>query len=290
MFSVEFLNEIRAHELEQYLAHFPKGSHILEIGGGTGVQAKLIADLGFTIESIDVEQSVYIDDKVYPVKLYDGETIPFPDGSFDIIFSSNVLEHIPHINEFEGEMARVLKKDGVCVHAMPTGAWTFWTMITHYLNILQQLGRSISAERYVHPTNTEVQPAGNQSRILRRLRILPRLAVSAVRVLWHTLKSNRGAVLPNRHGEAGNVLTELYTFSAVAWKRHFRQCHYEIISAEPMGLFYTGYMFFGAQWPLKSRERWSRFLGSACVLYKVRPKEVSHMTETAEVSSPVHSS
>ena len=37
-----------------------------------------------------------------------------------------------------------------------------------------------------------------------------------------------------------------------------------------MGLFYTGYMLRGANWPLSARERCARWLGSSCILYKLR--------------------
>lgn len=43
---------------------------------------------------------------------YDGKTIPFPDESFDAIFSSEVMEHIFNTAEILPEINRVLKKGG----------------------------------------------------------------------------------------------------------------------------------------------------------------------------------
>jgi len=79
------------------------------------------------------------------------------------------------------------------------------------------------------------------------------------------------ALWPPRHGETGNAFTEIVTFGRFWWLRHFRRNGYEILSVEPMGLFYTGYMLRGANWPLPARERCSRWLGSSCILYKLRP-------------------
>ncbi len=76
---------------------------------------------------------------------------------------------------------------------------------------------------------------------------------------------------PPRHGEVGNAFTEIATFSRFWWRRHFRRHGFTLISVEPMGLFYTGYMLRGKKWPLSARERCACWLGSSCVLYKLRP-------------------
>lgn len=46
---------------------------------------------------------------------YDGKRIPFEDGAFDSIFSSEVYEHIPNISEIIPEINRVLKMGGVYI-------------------------------------------------------------------------------------------------------------------------------------------------------------------------------
>ena len=64
---------------------------------------------------------------------YDGFTIPFDDNYFDIVFSSNVLEHIPHVVEFQKELHRVLKPSGKAVHLLPSSRWRLYTNITHII-------------------------------------------------------------------------------------------------------------------------------------------------------------
>jgi SAM-dependent methyltransferase len=44
----------------------------------------------------------------------DGMQLQFPDESFDLVVSANVIEHVPDPVRFIREAARVLKPDGVC--------------------------------------------------------------------------------------------------------------------------------------------------------------------------------
>jgi len=95
----------------------------------------------------------------------------------------------------------------------------------------------------------------------------------ARRTFKHMRKYMPEQTFPNRHGEFGNVFTELWTFSRFAWKKHFKQNDYKVISVKPMKLFYTGYMHFGSRWSIKFRHFISNFLGSACVIYIVKNKK-----------------
>ncbi len=51
--------------------------------------------------------------------MYDGKTIPFPDGHFDSVFSSEVFEHIFNIDEILPEINRVMKKGGKILITCP---------------------------------------------------------------------------------------------------------------------------------------------------------------------------
>jgi SAM-dependent methyltransferase len=131
--SLEHLASIRRFELEFALHSFPHSGRVLEIGAGTGWQAQTLQAQGFEVDAIDLSSSNYKDNRVFPVVDYDGHRIPFGDNTFDVVFSSNVLEHIPHLEEFQKEIHRVLKSGGVAVHIVPSSSWRFWTNITHIL-------------------------------------------------------------------------------------------------------------------------------------------------------------
>lgn len=53
--------------------------------------------------------------KRFQFKHYDGVTLPYCDGSFDVITVFMVLHHIPEIEPFLKEIVRVLRRNGVLI-------------------------------------------------------------------------------------------------------------------------------------------------------------------------------
>lgn len=132
--SLDHLKAIRTHEIEQVLKLLPPKGKILEIGAGPGWQADILERHGYEVHAIDLPSStVYPDKRIRFVKEYDGKTIPYADHSFDVVFSSHVLMHIPHVQDFQTELRRVLKPGGVAIHSLPTGNWRLWTNLTYFL-------------------------------------------------------------------------------------------------------------------------------------------------------------
>ncbi|MEI5689065.1 class I SAM-dependent methyltransferase [Sphingomonas kyungheensis] len=75
-----------------------RGPHdrLLDVGGGTGVIAQCIADL-FPVDavtSVDVENR-FCDGLTIASHVYDGERLPFTDGSHDAATINNVVHHVP---------------------------------------------------------------------------------------------------------------------------------------------------------------------------------------------------
>ena len=251
MFKIEFLHVIREFEYTKIIERFSVGARVLEIGGGTGYQAKRLTEDGYAVDSIDIPDSNYADQREFPVQPYDGRNIPFPDASFDIVFSSNVLEHVRDLSYLQTEMRRVLKPGGLCVHLMPSGAWRFWTNISHYVEFIQRLLDSA----------TRLIPKGLSKHALR----------DSIYVLLQMANTVKTFAIVGRHGETGNALSEIVTFSASHWKKHFSREHFAMDEAMPIGLFYTGYMVLGPRLSIGMRQKLAKWLGSACVIYVVRP-------------------
>jgi SAM-dependent methyltransferase len=251
VFNVEFLHVIREFEYKKVVERFSPGARILEIGGGTGYQANRLTEDGYVVDSIDIPSSNYADQLEFPVQPYDGRHIPFPDGSFDVVFSSNVLEHVLDLPYLQAEIKRVLNLGGYCVHLVPTGAWRFWTNVAHYTELLQRLFGL--APRLI-PKGLSRQAISD--------------SMSVLRLMAGTVKHY--AIVP-RHGETGNALSEIVTFGTRHWRKHFSNQHFAIDEATPVGLFYTGHMVLGSALSLGARQKLATWIGSACVIYVVRP-------------------
>ncbi len=272
---LKWREEIRLFELETVFTELGKvrlGKRtILEVGAGAGWQAKKLAEGGEIVEAIDIQNSTYAENRVWPILEYDGVHIPFPDDHFDIVFSSNVLQHVVHLAELQEEMKRVLRPDGVAIHVLPSGTWRFWTNATHYVFISRVLwnrffhkvkSQSPSASPVARHSSTQACPSEKKGRI-------------------------RGLILPTRLGERGSFLSELYSFSRPGWGLAFRKGGWVIRTHFSNRLFYTGYSILGSALTIKSRRLLSRFLGSSCHIFflgKQLPDELR--TDEAGITVP----
>lgn len=227
---------------------------ILEIGSGTGWQARQLSEKEYTIEAIDLETSVYREDELWPITRYDGNTIPFPDEHFDVLLSSNVLEHIPHLEEFHSEMKRVLKPAGIAIHIVPSASWRIWSNLTHYPYMLKAAVQRIFSRAADKPASSAEHGAGT--------------ATSASPLSLG--QRIRGALFPARHGETGNVITETWHFSRRAWAGLFESNGWNIRQVSSNRLFYTAYMLFGTTISRATRENLSRLLGGSCHIFVIR--------------------
>jgi 2-polyprenyl-3-methyl-5-hydroxy-6-metoxy-1,4-benzoquinol methylase len=228
MFSVDHLNNIRLKELEYVFPYLPKKGRILELGAGTGMQARALSERGLEVSAIDIAASAYSGHRLFPVQDYDGTTIPFEDSSFDVVYSSNTLEHVKDLAGMHAEIARVLKPGGKSIHLMPSQWWRAWTTISGPASAVQ----SAVTGRLTQAAKT--------------------LAATAV-------------LMP--HGERGNAISELRLFRPAWWKRNFEQNGFRVVEHHPVDLFYTGWMVLGRFLSFDRRRALSRVLGGASYLY-----------------------
>jgi len=114
-----------------------KHQKLLEVGGGNGLLAKKLTDMGFDVTSIDPVPQM---PSHFSVNKGDCTSLLFENSSFDVIFSSCVLEHIGKLDTAFSEMSRVLRKDGIMVHTVPTHYSMIYTMFTQPIGYLIKIG------------------------------------------------------------------------------------------------------------------------------------------------------
>lgn len=105
---------------ERMIADLPidvAGCQLLDLGSGTGHNAMALAQAGATVVALDVDVAPL--DGAASIVRGDALRLPFDAGSFDGVFSSNMLEHVPSPAQVLDELARVVRPGG--------WAWVSWT-------------------------------------------------------------------------------------------------------------------------------------------------------------------
>lgn len=242
------LARLRYAELCSIRPFFPDGARVLEIGGGNGYQAAVLNSWGMEVMSIDIDAHSAWTERYFDVVDYDGKTIPVADGKVDVVFSSNVLEHIPEdaLQKLFTEMRRVLAPGGIAVHLMPTPVWRLWTIATHYPWLVRCL-------IWGAPSGTGIAPPSVTAAAKRR-----GLTGLLKRALW-----------PAAHGEYPGSLAELFAFRERAWRQRFAVGGFTVQHCYPAGIFYTGYALL-PQLSISWRRFLSKLLGSACKIYVLK--------------------
>jgi SAM-dependent methyltransferase len=245
MSELDFRRKIRESEMGTVLSLLKTrgitSGRLLEVGAGAGWQSKLLAEAGYQVSAIDLPCSNFKEVRCFGITDYDGEHIPFPDEHFDVIFSSNVLEHVLKPQVLAAEMLRCLKKNGVQIHLVPSGGWRFWTNLTHWPGLLLKMRR-------------------------RRLSA-PSIASSASASAAVSKRKFLAALLPGRHGETGSSLSEIWWFSRWGWQQHFVRWKLNMERVGSTGLIYTGYKIFDGKLSLAWRRLFAYVLGSSCHIY-----------------------
>jgi len=264
-----FEDRIRRAEFDLVRGEFVATDRVLEIGGGRGFQAIMISALVDECVSVDVREHPQSD---FPIVIYDGRTIPFPDASFDRIFSSNVLEHVEDLDTLLDECARVLKPDGTMVHILPTHWWRIWTLLSYYPALPMIILASLRNLRQSKPPTTHREDDDSAT-----------LSPGSVSGVGLFTKLRRGfrlkwfstLLLSPRHGDRGNVFTEIYYFRPAVWKKLFERNGWRIDEARPCHLFYSGNRLFGDRISLKARVGLSHVLGSSTFAFRLAREMVS---------------
>jgi 2-polyprenyl-3-methyl-5-hydroxy-6-metoxy-1,4-benzoquinol methylase len=101
-----------------------KGKRVLEIGLGQGADSEQLIRRGavwsgvdLTPESVDrVQHRLRLRKLPFErLECASALALPFPDNSFDMVYSFGVLDHIPDLEKAQREIARVLKPTGEVV-------------------------------------------------------------------------------------------------------------------------------------------------------------------------------
>jgi SAM-dependent methyltransferase len=247
--------ELRLAEVRDSIAllrQYKPAGDLLEIGAGTGWQSKALSDAGYQVQAVDLPADSDISNharaREWPIRDYDGAHLPFPDHSFDIVYSSNVLEHVVELHTLTKEMKRVLRPSGVALHLVPNTGWRMLSLATYYP------GQVVDALRWFGRRS----PASGGP-------------ATATAVNGNLLGKAARRLLPHAHGSIGTPLTEISRFSKRAWDDYFGRSGWEVLYYANNGVLASGDYLLGSLLPISQRRRLGRIAGGIAHVYLVQP-------------------
>lgn len=112
-----------------FAKRYTQGKRVLDLGCGSGYGAALIAPNADQVTAVDVS----VDALRYAAEHHGhsnldheliraGEALPFPDDTFDVVLSFQVIEHVDDDAKYIAEARRVLRKNGIFIVITPNRA------------------------------------------------------------------------------------------------------------------------------------------------------------------------
>lgn len=124
-----------------------QGASVLDVGGGPGYFADAFRAAGARYAAIDADAGELgaAGQPGLGTVLGSGMALPIADQSFDVCYSSNVLEHVPDPGRMAAEMVRVTRPGGIVFLS-----WTTWFSPWggHETSPWHYLGGRYAAERF----------------------------------------------------------------------------------------------------------------------------------------------
>jgi SAM-dependent methyltransferase len=184
----------RAGLLAKY-ASLDGSTKLLEIGSGFGTNLAIWL-LEFGVDGYGVEPTspgfdagfvasriLFSANGLDPERIFEtpGENLPFPDATFDVVYSANVLEHTAEPKKVLSEAVRVLKPGGILHMEMPNFLSYFEG---HYMVVMPpvlwkgMLGQVIRFiyrrdPRYADTLRTEINPVWMRAAFQEINRVMP---------------------------------------------------------------------------------------------------------------------
>lgn len=117
------MNQLRT--LLSRVSGLPPSARILDYGCGAAGCTELLKEMfpSAEIHGIDISSEAIKTARErfpdYHFSVFDGSNAPYPEGSFDLIFSSHVLEHVRDLDQSVSDMVRLLRPGGVLCVTLP---------------------------------------------------------------------------------------------------------------------------------------------------------------------------
>jgi SAM-dependent methyltransferase len=164
-------------EFDQHASH-----DVLEIGGGMGTDLAQFARHGARVTDIDLaaghlrlaEENFRLRGLSGRFLHHDAESLPFADGSFDVVYSNGVLHHTPNTTAVVAEIRRVLRPGGCAIVMLyAEDSLHYWRKLVWLAGVKQGLLNRVSMGEIM---SRLVERSANEARPLVKVYTKPRAA------------------------------------------------------------------------------------------------------------------
>lgn len=256
----KYLSNIRVQEIEIAFKNLePKGfDKGLELGAGNGFQSTLLIEYCNQLVSTELNEFRLIEKEIPDVeyKICDAEKIDtyFSNDQFDLVFSSNMFEHLPNPKDALHGIKKVLKDDGVVILLMPSVFWKFCHLFLFYpVKIFNTIRRKLFGKKTTKvqvEENTKKDDSNtydNNLKLERRKR----------NPFWDKI------LMPVPHGVAQSNIEEFTKFKKSTWVKMFKECGYKVVDIK-RGPITSGY---GLNLPTSRKLLWKLGFTSEYIYY-----------------------
>jgi glycosyltransferase involved in cell wall biosynthesis/ubiquinone/menaquinone biosynthesis C-methylase UbiE len=178
--SLEWFVEAEAYRHGEYGPWMPEtmefslhaGKHLLEIGGGMGTDLAQFAEHGAIVTDVDLssghlalaQENFRLRGLTGTFIHQDAETLPFPDNSFDVVYSNGVIHHTPNTQSVIDEIYRVLKPGGkAIIMVYAENSLYYWRNLVGWLGLTKG---ALMTNSIGHVMSCSVEMSDNNARPL----------------------------------------------------------------------------------------------------------------------------
>lgn len=208
----ENLHEFREKEFNKIFNRFPHKvfPKILELGSGDGFQSKKLTLYAKKVIATDYLLEEQKNEPNVQRIQCDAENITkkFKKKEFDLIYSSNMMEHLQNPEKSVTESLQVLKDDGIIIHVMPNTLWKIFQLLFFHINLV-----IVGIEALLN-NNIKTQ-------IKKQKNITKKTENNPKRVKKYSLL--RKIIWPIPHGEYPTNISELFMYRKKRWIHLFNK-------------------------------------------------------------------